>query len=100
MPVVLLAVVAFAVAGCGGKWGIFRDAEQMSPGDVHMIPKAERALVEAVAKQGDLESARRLIAHHEALLGSDDLAGKWKATARAIGDSNELYFYACTAAHS
>lgn len=70
--------------------GDFRDAEQMSPSDVHMIPKAERALVEVVAKQGDLESARRLIAHYEALSGSDDLAGKWKATARAIGDSNEL----------
>lgn len=75
MPVVWLAVVAFAVAGCGGEWRIFRDAEQMNPGDVHMLPKVERALVEAVAKQGDLESARRLIAHYEVLSRSDDLAG-------------------------
>jgi len=53
--------------------------------------------VEAAAKKGDLESVRRLIAHYEALSGSDELAEKWKATARELGDLNELYFYASSA---
>jgi hypothetical protein len=94
MPVVLLIAVAFALVGCEGERGVPDENEIMSPSDAHMIPEKERALVEAAAKKGDLESVRRLIAHYEALSGSDELAEKWKATARELGDSNELYFYA------
>ncbi|MFL9584480.1 hypothetical protein [Stenotrophomonas sp. AB1(2024)] len=39
---------------------------------------------------------KKLIAHYEALSGSDGLAAKWKAAARELGDSQQLDYCAAS----
>ncbi|WP_312319343.1 hypothetical protein [Stenotrophomonas sp.] len=77
-----------ALAACGD--------EQVSPSDAFVLPEQELATLEASAGKGDVDAVTRLIAHYEALSGSDDLAEKWKARARDLGDSKQLYYYAAS----
>lgn len=84
-PLLLLAV-SVAMAACS------RGAS--SPSDVFVIPHDQIAAVETAAGAGDRGEVRRLIAHYEAAGGSPEVVETWRAKARALGDSEELYYYA------
>mgnify|MGYP000119339474 CR=1 FL=1 len=83
-----VVVAALALAACGN--------EPVSPSDAFVLPERERGVLETSASKGDIDAIRQLIAHYEALSGSDDLAEKWKAKARDLGDSKQLYYYAAS----
>ena len=71
MTVVTLSVLAIATASCSGEPRGANKVEQVSPSDAFMIPEDELATVEVAANQGDVAAVKRLIAHYEALSGSD-----------------------------
>jgi hypothetical protein len=93
---VTFAVFALALAGCKGDPSSPDVGELMTPSDAFVIPERERVVVEAAAKNGDVASVKRLIAHYDALSGYDELASKWRAVARELGDSDQLYYYAAS----
>jgi hypothetical protein len=80
-----LLAMSFAMTSCGD--GL------KSPSDAFLIPKAQMAAVVKDANHGDLRAIKRLIAHYEASSGND-AAEEWRAKARALGDAQELYYYA------
>lgn len=81
-----LLAMSFAMTSCGG--GL------KSPSDAFLIPKEQMAAVVKDASHGDLGAIKRLIAHYEASSGNDAVAEEWRAKARALGDAQELYYYA------
>lgn len=89
-----LAFCVFAIAGCGSGQPGPSDTQQLSPSDAFVIPESEHAAVEAAAEQGDVAAMKKLIAHYDALSGTDELAERWKAAAREAGDSEQLNYYA------
>jgi len=94
MTVVTLSVLAIATASCSGEPRGPDKVEQVSPSDAFMIPEDELATVEVAANQGDVAAVKRLIAHYEAVSGSDEVAERWKAVARELGDWEQLNYYA------
>lgn len=79
----LCAVMVLAVA-CGGEPPI---------GDAYLSPKQEAAVL-AAARNGDLSSIKRLIAHFEANGDVRNAAAPWRERARRAGDPAELYHHA------
>lgn len=81
-----LLATSFAMTGCGD--GL------KSPSNAFLMPKEQMAVVVRDANHGDLSAIKRLIAHYEASSGNDVVAEEWRAKARALGDAQELYYYA------
>ncbi|HEY0334077.1 MAG TPA: hypothetical protein VGC74_10255 [Stenotrophomonas sp.] len=82
----LLLAMSFALTSC--------DEGLKSPSDAFLIPQEQMATVVKEADAGDLNAVKRLIAHYDATSGNDAIAGEWRAKARALGDAQELYYYA------
>lgn len=82
----LLLIVSLAVTACGS--GL------ESPSDAFLIPPDQMAVLTMQADSGDVVAVKRLIAHYDATSGNDGLAEEWRAKARALGDAQELYYYA------
>lgn len=85
MPTLLL-VMSFSVAACDG--GL------KSPSDVFLIPQDQIEAITKKANSGDVDAVKRLIAHYEASSENDAIAEEWRAKARALGDAQELYYFA------
>lgn len=81
-----LLAMSFAIASCSDRL--------QSPSDAFLISQEQMAAVVKNANRGDIGSIKRLIAHYEASSDNDAAAEEWRLKARALGDAQELHYYA------
>lgn len=82
----ILLIMLLAVTAC--------DSGLKSPSDAFLIPQDQIPEITKQANAGDVAAVKRLIAHYEATSENDAISEKWKEKARALGDAQELYYYA------